>query len=200
VDETQVCSWNLPQGDSRTSFSTAFSAAVFGKSSVRSIAASDDWVLAGVADGYALILGAEKGDLRASLDRSRGEIACVALSEPAGLAAAGTTNGQVVVAEVPSGRIVASLEGHRQNVTAAAFTRSGDLLATASADMTIRLWRRQGEGYETYVVLRGLPTAAQTLRFSASGDRLFALLRGERAVRVWRLDVLREIWETMGVD
>ena len=42
--------------------------------------------------------------------------------------------------EIPSGKLITTLEGHTGDVYSVAFSPDGKLLATASADMTIKLW------------------------------------------------------------
>jgi WD40 repeat protein len=51
--------------------------------------------------------------------------------------------------DTQTGKLIASLEGHTGGVTAAAWSRDGKVLATASTDKTIRLWDATGKAVRT---------------------------------------------------
>lgn len=198
--EDQVRSWNLPAGDERTRFNTGLSTALFGKSGVRGLAVGERVVLVGSTDGYTRVLDAVSGQALRQWTNHGGEVGCVALDEFSGLAATGTHNGSVTIADVSKGEITASLAAHHRSVTAVAIGPGGQWLARAASDLTIKLWRHEQDVFETYLALRGLPGAVRSLRFSPDGQRLYALLRGERAIRVWRLDALQDQWRALGIE
>ena len=83
--------------------------------------------------------------------------------------ASGGDDGLVKLWDLPSGRELAGLRGHRQTVTSIDFVHGGDGLASASLDGTLRIWDLPDHG----------PAAGNTEHrptvFSTPGDRLHAL-------------------------
>jgi RNA polymerase sigma factor (sigma-70 family) len=69
--------------------------------------------------------------------------------------------GEVIVWDIATGRVVATLKGHRDRIFGLAFSPDGRLLATASWDGTIKLW-------QSGPAVRALP--------KGKGDRLDQLL------------------------
>ena len=74
---------------------------------------------------------------------------------------------------------------HDHDVTAVAFDRSGQVLATASRDHTVRLW--DGHSGAAQKVLRGHKDAVWAVEFSPAG-RLLASASGDDSVIVWNAD------------
>jgi WD40 repeat protein len=139
-------------------------------------------------DGSAHLLRAADAALVLSLPCARCPLLTAALSPDETRAAVGTRGGEVVLLEVPSGRILARLTGHTDAVTTLAF--AGDaLLASGSRDRTVRLAAWDGE---TARPLFALPVGGpvRKLAFLAGDPRLAVLVHNERAVRLWHLDRL----------
>ena len=90
---------------------------------------------------------------------------------------------------MPGGEALPGARPHDDAVTAVAF--AGNLLASGSRDQTVRLWLCADDAVEELLTLRE-PGPVEAVSFSADGKRLAVLVHGERAVRVWRLDWLRQ--------
>jgi WD40 repeat protein len=121
----------------------------------------------------------------------------VARSHKEDLAASGTDAGTVPVRFVPTGDLVAQLDGHADRVEALAFSPDDDLLASGSRDGTFCVWRRQAQSFEQLLQLPA-PGPVKVLRFHPDG-RLGMVVRGERAVRIWDLQALRRRLEQLGL-
>jgi WD40 repeat protein len=64
----------------------------------------------------------------------------LALSPDGRMLAIGTSQGEVELHDVATGKEIGKLNGHRGNVTALAFSPDGRLLASGAADATVLLW------------------------------------------------------------
>ena len=82
--------------------------------------------------------------------------------------------------DVTTGKLIGALEGHASGVTAAAWSKDGKTLATASADKTVRLWDATGKALRT---LRGHDGPVSCVAW-ADGKTL-ASGSGDKTVRVW---------------
>ncbi|KAK7886125.1 hypothetical protein WMY93_025746 [Mugilogobius chulae] len=70
-------------------------------------------------------------------------VRCTCLCKQPSIMAVGQEDGGVQVLEVPSGKMLASLQGHTKTVFHCQFTQNGQMLITSSEDTTIRMWRWQ---------------------------------------------------------
>ncbi|XP_054480980.1 apoptotic protease-activating factor 1 isoform X1 [Anoplopoma fimbria] len=70
-------------------------------------------------------------------------IRCTCLCRQPSAVALGQDDGTVQVLEVPSGKLLATLQGHTKTVLHCRFSQNGQTLITSSEDTTIRVWRWQ---------------------------------------------------------
>jgi WD40 repeat protein len=162
-----------------------------GSDGIRALAAGNRWVLVGTNDPATKLLRAPEAQKEREWPNPGGTVDSVALSPDESLAVSGTQQGLVQIVRVPDAAPVAELAAHQQSVQAMAFSPDGRLLGTGSRDRTVRLWRRDGDAFEELLMLR-LPGPVIGLQFHPGGQRLAVLVQGERAVRVWHLERLRE--------
>jgi hypothetical protein len=140
-------------------------------------------------NGSVYLLRAADARLEAGREVADNPVRCVALSGDETLVAAGTDGGDLRLLHAASAEVVARMTPHRDGVTALSFAGNG-LLASGARDKTVKLWRWDGAALTELLTLRQC-AAVRWLGFHPDGVRLFVLLDGERAVRVWHLDRLR---------
>jgi len=86
--------------------------------------------------------------------------------------------------ELPSGRLLASLEGHSKAVSCGAVSPDGRLAVSGSADRDVRLWNlEQGQAL---AVLSGHSDVVETVAFSPDGTLVVSGSR-DRSLRVWQV-------------
>ena len=81
------------------------------------------------------------------------------------------------------------LSGHQDAVYQAAISFDGKLLATASADQTIKIW--DTDGWRERVVLRGHNSEVNAVSFSPDA-RWLASGSDDKTVRIWNLSTMKE--------
>ncbi|MFI5454257.1 MAG: WD40 repeat domain-containing serine/threonine-protein kinase [Isosphaerales bacterium] len=195
----RLVSWRMPDLSLASQWSNDLGEYLKGWSGIASVAAGKQWVVAGCQDDSTRVFPLRDGTQPVQTWPSPGgSVGSVALSRDEVLAVLGTLSGRVRVARVPGGEPVADLAGHTDEVTSVALCPDDHLLATASLDRTIRLWRRQGDSFQELLSLPS-PSGVVAVRFSPKGDRLAFVVKNETAVRIWHLARLKYRLDTMNL-
>ncbi|HET6575227.1 MAG TPA: protein kinase, partial [Fimbriiglobus sp.] len=121
-------------------------------------------------------------------------VTSLALSPDEGRVLVGGERGEVVVLGVADGGRTVLPDAHRDAVWSVAYGPGG-WFVTGSADRTIKLWDAAGRLVLTLRAGGGVRKVA----VSTDGRLLTVLIDGERAVRRWRLDRLREELTALGL-
>jgi WD40 repeat protein len=190
VNSDTIVSWQVPQLEVATQWKDVEGARLHGYKKTNCLCPGNQWLLAGT-DTEVLLLAVASGQWVKSWPSSGGNVRAVALHPSETLAALGTQKGHVRVVRVPDGEVVAELPGHGQSVEAVVFSRDGQLLVTGGLDQQVRVWRKEGTGFQLLLSLRAPPGRIASVRLSADNARLAVLNAQEHAVRVWHLDRLR---------
>jgi WD40 repeat protein len=110
--------------------------------------------------------------------------------------AADATGHTASLRDADTGRRIAILEGHSDEVLTVGFSPEGDVVATGAADGSARLW--SAETGQLLHTLRAHDGAVLATKFDSAGRRL-ATLGADRAVRIWNVRSGRELQELVGV-
>src|SRR5262249_22959739 len=94
----------------------------------------------------------------------------------------GKTNTEVLVADVPRGKLLHTLE--QPQLQAASFSRDGRTLAAGGVEKEVQLWDL--ERGQVRLTLRGSPRGTAAFSFSADGRRLLTLGH-DGVVRLWQV-------------
>ncbi len=105
----------------------------------------------------------------------------LAFSEDGSQLAVVTYDGQAVIWDVDSGRMLKRLVGHTDRVTALCYAPGEPRLVSGSADKTLRIWNPQTG--ELLLVLRGHLEEINSVAFTPDGARLISSDRD--VVRIW---------------
>ena len=110
-------------------------------------------------------------------------------------AVSGTARSSILVWDTDSGQQLLDLEGHENTVRSVSFSPSGDLLASASLDGTVRLWDITDTAPARILGPSERRTPYESVLFGAQGKRLYCGL-GDGGVQVWdvKRDTLLQTW------
>ena len=133
-------------------------------SSVTQLAFSGDGErLAAVAGSDIVLWDVGRSKIRTRWRAHHSRISAIAFGR-GGLLASASRDRLVRLWDGNTGKAVASLSGHTDEVFAVAFSPDGRLLASGGRDQTVRLWSL--ESYEELATLRGFQGPVQSLAFS----------------------------------
>ncbi|XP_046715891.1 apoptotic protease-activating factor 1 isoform X1 [Silurus meridionalis] len=142
----------------------------------------DITVVAADSQNCLQVCSGPEGKVLLETARQEQRIRCVCICKQTSTVALGMEDGSVRVLEVPSGNVLATLQGHTKTVHHCLFTDDGQTLITASEDSTIRVWQwRTGE----YLELKGHKEQV----------RRFQLLNSSSALLSWSFDGTVKVWD-----
>jgi len=153
------------------------------KSSSRSgcVAISDSHIFAAQADKAVInVYSRERGNQEATVPFPE-RICCVAFADGASILVLGTEEGQLILWEVATGRLITSPPSHLQPVSSLCITPDDDFIISGSADTSIHVWSllklvtfSQGsDGYED-----GEPSNTPVRTFTAHRTAITAIACG----------------------
>jgi eukaryotic-like serine/threonine-protein kinase len=190
VDWSKKWGWRDIMGSVRT-----------GKLELRALAVGRKSLIVGGRDGAVRLFDATNTPkFRRQWDVSTEPITQVALSPDERLIAAGSLDGTLALLDLQALQVPLKQNAHSGAIESLAFSRDGRLLATASKDQTVQL-RSVSDGFaKAFLTLRSPTGPVVALNFSADGNRLYTVVRGETAVRIWHLDALKEVLKSFSLD
>jgi WD40 repeat protein len=125
----------------------------------------------------------------------------IALTRDESRVLCGLLDGRMALFDLPEGRKGIHHPAHPDTINAVAVHPLSGVVATASRDKTVGLWRLDGS---TPIEVVRIPSPSGrpvlSVRFSPDGRFLGMLVQNERAVRVWDLDLLRKRLGSLGLD
>jgi WD40 repeat protein len=132
---------------------------------------------------------------KSSFTENFGGILSIAFSSDGTTLAAGTTNHEVRVWQVASGKQISSYIGHTDWVSSVDFSPDNRRIASSSNDQTIRLWNVEtGEGLE---IRQAHLYRVREVAFSPT-DAILASGGGDEMVRLWDINTGQCITELKG--
>lgn len=191
VDSSRVEAWDTRTWKRRGSWSNIGGELIRGLPGIDALAVGRARAVAGGADGTVQVFD-ERVKSVAQFPAPDDPVTAIALTPDDGTVAAGTPSGRVRVIQLAETSEPPATEAHSGEVTAVAFNHDGSLLATGGKDRSVCLWRRTADGYVKAFAVEELAAPIRSLEFARDRNRMLVLLAGERAVRLWDLDVLKK--------
>lgn len=200
LDEIKVASWTVADQTLATQWEDPDRETLPGRVGITCLSVGRSWAVAGTRAGRVHILRSGDGQ-QERLCLAGDPIECVAISPDEELIACGLIQGGVKLVHRASGVPIGGLAGHQETVNSVTFHPSGKILATASRDRTVALWKVEASGLVELMRFTS-PSArpVHSVRFSPNGETLGILVENEYAVRLWRLDRLRDELRKLRLD
>ena len=136
---------------------------------------------------------AKGSQLRPELVLQRGHslgVTCAAFAPDGNWLASGAADNTIIIWQLPSGRQLRTLSGHRGPIRAVTVSGNGELLASGSNDRTIKLWNVD-QGTETFT-LTGHADSINSLSFSPNGEWL-ASGGADKTIRIWSVKTGKQV-------
>ena len=146
-------------------------------------------IVAALADGTAVIWDGVTGEYRAKIGRDHEALNSAVFSPDGQRIVISSTAGLAELWTV-KGKLIKVLEGHTSSVLHGAFSPRGTVIATISADRTIRLWN--GHNGSVLRVLKGHTDTIHSIEFSSDSRRLITASQDATA-RIWDVAMGLEI-------
>jgi WD40 repeat protein len=197
-DDTTIAQYSVSEFAEQWRWSNADLATMLGRGGLGALAVGSEQVLAGTSSGQLVPLIPRSKDIP-RIRRAPSGVTSIALSAEETQSFIGTANGDVLRLRLPEGTQLEKLGSHSGSVTSVVLIERQGLVATSSRDKTIQLWRQRQNQFVRVLTLRAAGPIDR-LRATADGSRLIAHIQGEPALRVWRLDLLRERLQEMNLN
>jgi serine/threonine protein kinase len=130
-----------------------------------------------------------------TLAMTLGPVWSIALSPNRDFIASGTTNGNIEILDMGSGKQLKTLKGHTDAVWGLAISPDGKMVASGSADNTVKLWDvESGTLIKTFV---GHQNGIFAVAFSPDGSTL-ASVGKDKTIRLWNIPTLTPLNALLG--
>jgi serine/threonine protein kinase/WD40 repeat protein len=208
INDLGVQSWSVPDLRVQTRWILEQPAHLQGRTGISCLAAGARWIVAGARSGWVYVLRAGDGQLDRTLKadgaiqyQADAAVQCIGLTRDESRVICGLIDGRMAVFDLRTGLRIAEISAHKDAINAVACHSTTGIVATASRDKTVALWRVDGP---TAAELVRIPSPSGrpvlSVRFSPDGRFLGMLVRNERGVRLWDLARLRERLAELGLD
>jgi len=200
IDEERIVSWSLPDLELQTGWSLDQRIKPEGRIGIPCLAAGSRWVVAGSRAGLVYMLRPEDGQV-VRVMKASSAVQSIALSCDESRVICGLIDGRMALFDLTTGKPITEFPAHQDTIHALAIQPTTGIVATASRDKTVGLWRVDGSAPSEIVRIPS-PSGRPILSvgFSPDGKLLGMLVQNERAVRVWDLDRLRSRLKVLGLD
>ncbi len=193
-ERTYLAAWSRPELKITSLFdhSKTLTALTSGLGEIRCLDARRSVVVAGLRKGTVWITSPDALAAGRELPLPKSEpVSAIVLTPDETHFAAGTASGVVHWCDLNQPKH--AWPAHAEAITSLTMDASGQWLASASEDKTVRIWRRSQDTFREFLRLPLGPRPATRLRFSDNGQRLAIHIRSEHAVRVLELNELLKL-------
>ena len=199
VDDSDIAVWDVPDLEEQGRWSNKYSRILSGHARVDCLVTGRRYVVAGCDDGRAVLLDAATAAEKGMFNARKGPVTAVAISDDDSWVAVGFQQGSVHLFLVDDPNSGHGLKAHDDSISSIAFSHDGSLLATASHNGAVAIWRTDGTSYSELLRLEEHYGSVVKVAFAFDDKSLFVLVKNERGLRTWRLDQLNQSLSQMGL-